>query len=57
MSFDILQHPGVTSDRLMPVEPRSASLFCLALLADFCALATLVRISHPALIGFTERHG
>ncbi len=40
MSFDILRLPS-TSDRLVPVEPRSASLFCLALLACSCALVSL----------------
>src|SRR5208337_4517983 len=40
MSLDILHLPGARSDRLAPVEPRFAPLFCLTLLTIACALAS-----------------
>ena len=40
MSLDILPLPGTASDRLAPVEPRLAPLFCLVLLTIACALAS-----------------
>src|SRR5271156_4230381 len=39
MSRDMLRLPAAASDRLAPVEPRLAPLFCLVLLAGACALA------------------
>lgn len=40
MSLDILRLPGAHSNRLAPVEPRLAPLFCLVLLTAACALAS-----------------
>ncbi len=40
MSNDIRRLPAALSDRLAPVEPRLAPLFCLALLTGACALAS-----------------
>jgi len=40
MSFDVLRLAGVTSNRVGPVEPRLAAVFCLALLTASCALAS-----------------
>ncbi len=40
MPLDILCLPAAQSDRLAPVEPRLAPLFCLALLTAACALAS-----------------
>ena len=40
MSLDILRLPAAPSDRLAPVEPRFAPLFCLVLLTAACALAS-----------------
>ncbi len=40
MSRDILHHPAALLDRLAPVEPRLAPLFCLALLTGACVLAS-----------------
>jgi len=42
MSLDILRLPGAASDRLAPVAPRFAPLFCLASLTVACALASFV---------------
>jgi hypothetical protein len=40
MSLDILRLPIARLDRLAPVEPRLAPLFCFALLTAGCALAS-----------------
>ena len=40
MPLDILRLPAAQSDRLAPVEPRLAPLFCLVLLTAACALAS-----------------
>jgi hypothetical protein len=40
MSLDILGVPGAPSNRLAPVEPRLAPLFCLVLLTVGCVLAS-----------------
>lgn len=40
MSLNILPLAGTASDRLAPIEPRLAPLFCLVLLTIACALAS-----------------
>jgi hypothetical protein len=40
MAFDILRLPAAQTERLAPVAPRAAPLFCLALLTAGCALAS-----------------